>query len=287
MTLDFICWDVQHGSASYIKTPNGKHLVYDLGTGSYGEQGAQFSPLIFLKNHYAINSLDQVIISHPHKDHIDDILNFDRLSPRVLSRPSHLLKEEVMKNIRESDKPFFEKYFEIHERFSSPVTESSNPQLPNNNGGVLIESFHPVNSSQSNINNHSIVLSISYANSKILLTGDNESASWEELLKDTRFREAIKNTDIFLAPHHGRESGYYSDLFNYFNPRLTIISDGDVCDTSATDRYRNVTKGWTVHHRKGGSEERYCVTTRKDGSIKVQLGLTSADKKPFIYVEIE
>ncbi|ODS37411.1 MAG: hypothetical protein A7316_09440 [Candidatus Altiarchaeales archaeon WOR_SM1_86-2] len=34
MTLEIVFWDVQHGSATYIKTPNGKHIVQDLGTGS-------------------------------------------------------------------------------------------------------------------------------------------------------------------------------------------------------------------------------------------------------------
>jgi competence protein ComEC len=287
MTLELICWDVQHGSASYIKTPNGKHIVYDLGTGSYCEKNSQFSPLLYLKNHLGVKGLDGIIISHPHKDHIDDILNFDRLSPKILTRPKHLLKTEVMKGIRDEDKPIFDKYFEINDRFNQLVSDGDNPLLSQNNGGVDIQSFSPTSCSQSNINNHSIVLSISYAKSKILLTGDNEAPSWEELLKDDKFKTAIRDTDIFLAPHHGRDSGFYSDLFKYFNPRLTIISDGDVCDTSATDRYRNVTKGWKVFHRKGGSEERYCVTTRNDGSIKVQLGIGDIDQKPFIFVEMD
>ena len=31
MTLKFITWDVEHGSAAYIRTPNGKHIAVDLG----------------------------------------------------------------------------------------------------------------------------------------------------------------------------------------------------------------------------------------------------------------
>ena len=30
MTLELVFWDVQHGSATYIKTPNEKHIVQDL-----------------------------------------------------------------------------------------------------------------------------------------------------------------------------------------------------------------------------------------------------------------
>jgi len=287
MTLEFICWDVQHGSASYIKTPNGKQIVYDFGTGSYQENSSVFSPLLHLKNNYGVNSLDFAIVSHPHKDHIDDILNFDKLSPTTFLRPRHLERSEILNNVKDTDKPLFEKYFEINDRYNQSVPEGTSTLLAKNNGGVEFQTFIPSNCSQSNINNHSVVVSISYANSKILLTGDNEAPSWKELLEDPQFIEAIRDTDILLAPHHGRDSGFYSDLFKYFNPRLTIISDSDVCDTSATDRYRAVTKGWTIHHRKGGDETRYCVTTRNDGPIKVSLGIREDDKKPFISVSID
>jgi len=286
MTLELICWDVQHGSATYIKTPNGKHIVYDLGTGSYGNGNSRFSPLLQLKNHWDVEQLDEVIISHPHKDHIEDILNFDELSPKVFKRPTHLSKKEVLRDIRDEDRPIFDKYFEINDEYTKPVSTEKSPLSSQNNGGADIQAFCSTSCSQSNINNHSIVLSISYANSKILLTGDNESPSWKELLEDKHFRTAIENTDILLAPHHGRIDGFYPDLFKYFKPSLTIISDGHICDTSATERYNKVTDGWVVHHRNRTKEKRYCVTTRNDGSIKVRLGINKSDKSPFLSVEI-
>ena len=45
-----VFWDVQHGSAAYIATPAGTHIAVDLGTGSYGESGPEFSPLLHLKD---------------------------------------------------------------------------------------------------------------------------------------------------------------------------------------------------------------------------------------------
>jgi hypothetical protein len=47
-TTKLIFWDVQHGSAAYIRTPK-KNIVVDLGSGSYGTQKAEFSPLLHLK----------------------------------------------------------------------------------------------------------------------------------------------------------------------------------------------------------------------------------------------
>jgi beta-lactamase superfamily II metal-dependent hydrolase len=86
--LTCLFWDVQHGSATYINTPANEHIVIDLGVGSYQQANLQFSPLRYLKYHYGVQQLNGVVITHPHRDHIDDIGNFDELSPRVLCAQS-------------------------------------------------------------------------------------------------------------------------------------------------------------------------------------------------------
>jgi len=283
--LEIVFWDVQHGSAVYVKTPNGLHIVHDMGTGSYGGE-ASFSPLLHLRKNYGVIRLDKVVITHPHKDHIQDIMQFEGLSPRVLMRPKHLPKEEILKNVNEEDKYLFDKYFLINERYSQPVPDENNPDLPVNNGGVEIKTFVPSKCSTSNINNHSVITIISYAKSKILLSGDNESASWQELLEQDSFKSAIADVDVFFASHHGRDSGFCSDTFNFFKPYLTVISDGGFCDTSATGRYSSVSKGWLVHHRGDGTTEtRNCLTTRNDGVIIAKMGVNS-DSKPYMQVSI-
>lgn len=286
MTLDITFWDVQHGSATYIKTPNGKHIVQDLGSGSHSKSDLKFSPLLHLKNNYGINQVDQVIITHPHKDHIDDILNFNKLSPRVLSRPK-VDKNKISENIKDEDKIIIETYFSIDEKYVFPVEPRNNLLLPENTGGVEVRTFVPLLDNK-NINNLSLVTVVSYLNLKVLIPGDNEPPSWNELLTKEDFRKAITDVDVLLAPHHGRDSGYCAEIFNYFKPKLTIISDGHFCDTSATDRYNKVTIGWPVFHRNNGTkEERKCLTTRKDGVIVVQIKRSSDSKKPVLNVTID
>jgi len=283
--LEVVFWDAQHGNATYIETPNGLHIAIDLGIGSYGGD-RDFSPLLHLKRKYYVNQLDGVIITHPHKDHIDDIMNFYELTPKSFACPRQLLKEDVMIDIKEEDKKLFERYFQIKEYYPPPLPDERNPLLAQNNGGVDFQIFSPLSCDKSNINNHSLVIVISYANSKVIIAGDNEPPSWKELLEKDNFVKAIKNVDILLAPHHGRDSGFHSELFKHFTPYLTVISDGRFCDSSATSRYSNVSKGWTVHHRNGSDkEERKCVTTRSDGVIVVKFGYNN-DNKPFIDVRI-
>ena len=93
MPLRFIMWNVQHGSAAYVRTPNGKHIVIDLGAGE------AFSPLKALRD-AGIDRLDHVTITHPHMDHIDDILHFDTLTPGTLLSPKHLTEAEIREGTR-------------------------------------------------------------------------------------------------------------------------------------------------------------------------------------------
>jgi hypothetical protein len=88
------------------------------------------------------------------------------------------------------------------------------------------------------------------------------------------------STPILLAPRHGREAGYSAELFKHISPRLIIISGGSYGDTSAKAR------GWTVHKRStGGTETRYCVSTRNDDYVTLKLGMNG--ETPFIRVGID
>ena len=266
MMLRFTTWNVEHGSAALIQTPNGQQIAIDLGS------DAGFSPLQHMKYRMRIDQLDKVIITHPHMDHIEDILNFDLLCPRILMRPRQLTADDISKghtNVGPEAIQIYQKYLEIDARYTAPVQAMDDPTIAANNGGASISSFFPSRSPKTNLNNHSIVTVIEYQGVKILSPGDNEPPSWEELLDDIAFKEAIKNTHVLVAPHHGRESGFHPGLFDHISPVLTLISDGRTVDTSATGRYSTRTGGWNVLRRNGSSEDRKCITTRNDGTIEV------------------
>ncbi|MCL1880813.1 MAG: MBL fold metallo-hydrolase [Oscillospiraceae bacterium] len=268
-----VFWDVQHGHATYLKTPNERHIVIDLGTGSYSDDKTEFSPLTHIKNNYKVEKLDYVIITHPHLDHIDDVLNFDSLSPKVLNRPKTLSNEKIMSGASDKDKPKFKKYCEINDRYNRDVTGSVYcPNNPENWGGLKITTFRNDECDDDNPNNHSSVTIFEYANTKVVIPGDNESTSLEYLMENGLFLKAIKDADILLAPHHGRESGYNSDFVKAVSPCITIVSDGKKVDTSANDRYSAISRGWTVYNSSGGSKKRKCLSTNSDGAIRIEFG---------------
>jgi competence protein ComEC len=264
-------WDVQFGNAAYIRTPNGKHIVQDLGVGALKTGVNNFSPLLFLKNSMKVEQLDEVIITHPHDDHLRDIPNFDIFIPEVLSKPKHLTRQEVYAANRREDHELVEKYLDISKRYNADISKQESPLDIQNNGGATIDVFQSTGNGSLEINNHSSVTVISYANSKVLLPGDNDAESWQELLKMDRFVEAIKDIDIFVATHHGLESGFRSELFNYMSPKLIIISNGRFLDDGGLALYIGAASGWEVHRRVGGIARR--------GAL--QLRVTAISKSPW------
>jgi hypothetical protein len=70
--------------------------------------------------------------------------------------------------------------------------------------------------------------------------------------------------NVFVASHHGRESGYCDAVFAHCAPEIVVISDEEIrFDTQESVDYAVHTKGinWTT----GGV--RRVLTTRSDGMI--------------------
>jgi beta-lactamase superfamily II metal-dependent hydrolase len=276
--LEFFFWDVQHGHATYVRTPNGRHIAVDLGTGSYSTKH-EFSPLRHLRTKYGVKHLDYVIITHPHRDHIDDIFEFGEMTPKTLLRPGHLTEADIVAGNKPTDSAKVRKYLEISNSYNAPVTPGtdSDASASAHWGGVKISYFVPKQCDRKNLNNHSIVTVFEYAGMKAVLPGDNEKPSWLELLKDSQFCAATINSDVLLAPHHGRDAGYCTELMDHVKPRVVVISDGPEGETSVTEKYgskiaQHRTNGWKCFYKNSTWDERFCVTTRCDGLIRVQLG---------------
>lgn len=286
--VEMVFWDVQHGHSTYIKSPNGKHIIVDLGIGSSRSNNEKFSPLMHLKTKYKVQQLDMAVITHPHKDHIDDIMNFDALSPKVLSRPNHLKREEIITDkTRNSDLPLYEKYIAINEYYNGKYEENDprDPSNPENFGGLKIETFTPTGCPTSNLNNHSVVTVFEYATIKAVIPGDNEELSFKELMERPSFKEAVKNADILLASHHAREAGFYKEFVELVNPRFTVISDSSYKDTSKREWYTAKSRGWKVHYKDGTSEEgKKTLSTYYNGVIVVSFGWNEPNK-PFLHIK--
>jgi competence protein ComEC len=269
--LEVMIWDVDHGSAAYIKTPAGRHIAIDLGVGDMSAGQREFSPLRHLRWNCGVQQLDWLVITHPHRDHLDDIGNVGLVSPRMVCANRSISGAYIERGNQQGDRQVVGEYNALLQRYNQSVAASDSP-TGGNGWGCNIQQFTPTYDSP-NLNNYSLVTIFSYAESKIVIPGDNEAASWKSLLENPYFVQAIRGTDVFVASHHGRESGFYGELFDHFKPSLVVISDTNHGNTSVTNNYYQHASGWGVWSRRRGTQERrYCVTTRNDGYILIKCG---------------
>lgn len=264
--LRFIFWNVQHGSAAFISTPNERAIVADLGTGIVDE-GGLLNPISVLRANGYLEELHLLILTHPHYDHLADIHSLTGIPIRDLIAPRVPLR--LLDTVCAEDPATLNQYRQLFDSFEYQIPFGLKKPRTDDWGGAKITPFFPTCNS-ANVNNWSVVILFEYAGAKLLLTGDNEEASWKNLLEDKRFRKAIADVDILTAPHHGRSSGFYPPLFDVMHPKLTIISDGPCQETSITENYTSVSSGTAVD-LGGTKQKRKCVTTRRDGSILVEF----------------
>lgn len=280
MSLIIQIHDVGHGHAVHAFTPNGEVIVIDLGSSK------DYSPLAFLARTTSL--IDQLVLSHPHADHLSEVPYLHNFTIRQLSRPKWLTREEVGFQNKSTDSALIDAYYSFSAKYTNPIPDNELVGNPVVSGGVTFRSFYTPNCGRSNINNHSAVCVFSYLGVNVIIPGDNESPSWKELLNNSEFTAFLPQTAFFLASHHGREAGFCQDLFieGRLKPKLCAISDGPVVDTDATSDYSRVAEGWWVQsHSLGEASNRSCVTTRKDGVITVEIGRNPSSGKPFMSVK--
>jgi beta-lactamase superfamily II metal-dependent hydrolase len=119
-------------------------------------------------------------------------------------------------------------------------------------------------------NDLSMVFVLQYGTFKILFAGDLEKRGWESLLALPGFVRDLVGVSVFVASHHGRESGCHTDLFDLWQPEIFIISDEELQFDSqeTTSWYRYRARGIPLIGRQ---DRRYVYTTRSDGSLRIDV----------------
>lgn len=238
---DVWVFHVGRGVAGAIRTPAGKWIAIDLGASE------DFCPVedFFLhripKKEGGKRKIDQLIISHPHNDHMTALKRFhENFHPNFLTVPNdndpqdakhkvdwdriqnpdddltNYLRDELLpgrqpplKATSESTDRFF---FEIHHLM--PDTCENDEDLSTSN--------YP--------NNISILARVNYKGNVVLFAGDIMKDGMKKLIDSTPFGKRLKDVGVtfLVAPHHGLRSSFSVDLFNAMKggkPALNIISE--------------------------------------------------------------
>ena len=266
MKLNIRIWDVNHGNSMSVKLPNGNVMMIDCGS----NPTTNFSPINRTRRLWG-RDLSYLIISHPHMDHIRDIVNIDSFKPTTLLRPK--LSNSILRSGKSgSDLDVIETYIDFQGNYTVSARSPSAPSKEWSNE-VQVKNYS-LNGDHNDLNDYSIVTFISYGSFHFLSGGDLSSSGWDRLIEQEGqpFLDRLSRVNFFQASHHGRREGFNPDILDVMNPYLVFISDKEVQDTSVTERYSPFCQGWNITDENTGYETtRKVLTTRSDGRIKINV----------------
>jgi competence protein ComEC len=262
--MKVITFDVEHGSSHIIRTLNDQIVMIDAGSRE------DFSPAIYLKETWNITRV-WFTLTHHDADHLTNINNVaEHLSVYALSAQTFTPDQLSQLYTGEFSTPL-EVFLEYSKQFIFPIPPINDPSY--NWGGVQFAVFYNNFSDFENPNTNDLsrVTFAHYLGWTFIFPGDLEKPGWRKLLERPEFKDWLQRVDIFIASHHGRESGFCEEVFNYAAPKLIIMSDKSQSETSCPEKYRPFTQGLNVVNAAGINMKRRILTTRSDGAILVDI----------------
>ena len=274
-------WDVEHGACAMVQHATGQNggklAMIDSGS------TANWRPSNYIRGDLGRTTLDYLFITNADQDHMSDLRGLGDAGiavPVMFRNPSYT--GEQMRQIKRQSGPLSsdaEHYVAACSSFNQTVDEPFNLHM----GGITATPFWNPYPTFTDTNNLSLVVFIRFAGFKILFPGDLEKAGWRALLQRQDFLTELRGTDVLVASHHGRESGFCPDVFDHFTPSAVVISDKPIeHETQRTvPDYRRVVRDQGVRVRTT-MKNRRVLTTRRDGWIQFRV---SANGDYFIDTE--
>ncbi|WCF08735.1 MBL fold metallo-hydrolase [Paenibacillus thiaminolyticus] len=204
-TLQVYYLDVGQGDSTYIRTPQGQHILIDGGDNDKGQD-----VVAYLK-HLGVKQLDVVIATHPDADHIgglDDVLNSFKVGAVYAPKVSHTTQtfEDFLKAVKKQKLGI--------------KTAKSGVTIPLK--GVTAEFVAPVKEYGKDLNEWSAVLHLKYKETSFLFTGDAEAKSEADMLEHPEKLRA----DVLKVGHHGSETSTSQKFLSAVQPTYAVISAG-------------------------------------------------------------
>lgn len=213
--LKIFVLDVGQGDAVLIEGPAGEKILIDGGPDSLViKRLSEVLP-------FYENSLDLVILSHPHADHLNGLLE-------VLQR--YQVETVLLTGVKYQYGAYDEFYRILKERgvriyYVDGVHDYKI-------GKIGLDLIFPLVSIQgenfSNVNNSSIVLRLIYGQNRWLFSGDLEKEKETEILQYENQKRAKINLSaaVLKAGHHGSKTSNSAEWLKAIGPKNVVISCG-------------------------------------------------------------
>ncbi|MFO0748307.1 MAG: helix-hairpin-helix domain-containing protein [Myxococcota bacterium] len=202
--------DVGQGDGILILSPNGKSILID--AGDRGKDAAVLAQLAADK----VESLDLVIMSHPHADHIGGMQKvLERVPAKIFLDPgfdySSGIYTDLLAHLEQA------KTQVIIARAGRKIDIGGDAYLL-----VLAPKEPLLGGTRSDANANSIVVKLVYGQTSMLFTGDSEAPTESRLLDDP----AELHADILKVAHHGSEYSTTESFLAAVHPSIAVISCG-------------------------------------------------------------
>ncbi|HET8688809.1 MAG TPA: MBL fold metallo-hydrolase, partial [Methanosarcina sp.] len=262
LTIHFL--DVDQGDSILLEI-DGKSMLVDSGESDQGKVVTAYL------QDQGISTLDYVVATHPHSDHIggmNEILNNFQVEHFVDSGYPHTSKtyENMLTTIDQKNIPF-------------QVAQAG--QKIDFDPAVDIEVLNPAKTYSEDLNENSVVLKVTYGTTSFLLMGDAGLETEERIMK----AGYNVDSDILKVGHHASRSGSGASFISAVSPEVSVIEVGAGNDyrhphaetlerlQKASKVYRTDLDG-TITVTTDGST--YTVTTEKTETISSRNGAYSS-----------
>lgn len=199
--------DVGQGDSILVQYKNHNILI------DAGENGCGDNIVKYLKKQ-GISSLDYMIATHPHSDHIGGM---DEVIKKIPA------KEVFMTRFSEAMTPTTKSYTSLLYAVSESDARLTAPKDGQKiQWDEFVLTFMVPKADYENLNNMSIVVRVDYKGGSYLFTGDAEKEREKELLSS----EMNLKADILKAGHHGSSTSSSPDFIRAVSPKTSVISCG-------------------------------------------------------------
>lgn len=271
LTVHFL--DVGQGDSILLEL-DGKSMLVDSGESDQGKVVTAYL------QDQGISTLDYVVATHPHSDHIggvNDILNNFQVEHFVDSGYPHTSKtyENMLITIDKKNIPF-------------EVVQAG--QTINFDPAVDIEVLNPASAYSDELNENSVVLKVTYGETSFLLMGDAGLESEENIME----AGYDVDSDILKVGHHASRSGSGEAFISAVSPEVSIIEVGagndyghphaEILDRlqKASTVYRTDLDGTIIVTTDGST---YTVTTEKTGTISSGNGAYTSTSGTYTFTD--
>ena len=205
--------DVGQGDATLIKIGD-KNILIDTGEKSAKEE------LIFYLDSHSVEAIEYFVITHFDTDHfgngIDVLEKYD---------VKNLLIPEQVKNTV-SYENFIDKATEQADANEIEILNANEMIGEKLNVNELeLTVLAPLKNNYEDSNDYSVVLMARYGNKKVLLSGDAEKESEEDMVG--RYSTSDLDCDIFKLGHHGSRTSSSKELLELATPTYVVASCGE------------------------------------------------------------